>query len=454
MPGLTLGLAEMVSGIGSAELPARSCQAIRRGFADCVGVLLAGAGEEATRIVASMVPNASGPGCAPLIPSGRMVAARDAALVNGVAAHIHDFDDMSMHAHPSAVLVPAILAAGWAENASGRDALTAYAAGFELWAVLSECEPAHLQDRGFHPTAILGTLAATAAAAHLYRLDTPGIANAIAIAASLAAGVVANFGTMTKPLHAGRAAQNGLYAASLAEAGFTGSTDALEHPNGFLHAFFDSGRSSGKSFEWDGKWRLPGIGIDIKRHAIGGLSHRAADAMIALAETHALVPRDVAGIELRTGVAQTRVLRNPRPQTGLQAKFSMPFALAAALIARRIGLAELSDEFVLRPDVQAAIRKVSVVASGGESVDEPFRASERLTVTLNDGRVLSAESAPYQKGSWHLPLSDEEMLAKYTGCAGAVLEEERAKALYDALMRLEALDSLRALDDFMLVRDS
>lgn len=451
MPRLTLGLAEMVSAIGGAELPARSCEAIRRGFADCVGVLLAGAGEEATRIVASMVPDASGPGCAPLIPSGRMVAARDAALVNGVAAHFHDFDDMSMHAHPSAVLVPAILAAGWAENASGRDALTAYAAGFELWAVLSECEPAHLQDRGFHPTAIFGTLAATAAAAHLYRLDAASIANALAIAASMAAGVVANFGTMTKPLHAGRAAANGLYAASLAKAGFTGSPDVLEHPNGFLRAFFGTGRSSGKSFEWDGKWRLPEIGIDIKRHAVGGLSHRTADAMIALAEAHSLVPADVAAIELRTGAAQTRVLRNPRPQTGLQAKFSMPFALAAALIARRIGLAELTDSFVLRPDVQETIRKVSVIASSSEAVDAPFRASERLTVTLNDGRVLSAESAPYQKGSWHLPLSEEEMLAKCLGCAGVVLSRERAEAFYAALMRLEEIENLRALDQLGLV---
>lgn len=450
MPGLTLGLAEMVWEIGRADLPKRSQLAIRRGFADCVGALLAGSGEEATRVVASLVPDAAGVGCAPIVPSGRAVAARDAALVNGVAAHVHDFDDLSMYAHPSAVLVPTILAAGWAGRASGKAAVAAYAAGFELWAVLHEIEPAHLQDRGFHPTAVFGTLAAAGAAASLAGLEPPQTAHAIAVAASLAAGVVVNFGSMTKPLHAGRAAQNALFAVELATAGFTGSTDVLEHPNGFLHAFFASGRGSGRSFSWDGTWRLPEVGIDIKRYAIAGLGHRAADAMIALAEAHDLAPGEVATIELATGVTQTRVLRNPRPQTALQAKFSMQFALAAGLVARRIGLAELTDEFVARSDVQDAIRKVTVVAATADVVDKPLRLPEKLAVTMTDGRVLSTESAPYQKGSWRLPLSDDELLAKYLGCTEGVLEEGRARALYNALMRLDELDDIRSLDSLLL----
>ena len=233
MLAITRRSAEFVAGLQPADLPPRAIEAARIGMVDCVGVMIAGATEEPVAIVSAMVSTSRENDGAPTIPWGRLLSAPDAALVNGVAAHVLDYDDVALAGHPSAVLTPAILAEGWTLDASGEDALAAYIAGYELWAQLDDLEPGHLHERGFHPTAVMGTLAVAAACARLRRLDTERTQHAIAIAASLASGLVANFGTMTKSLHAGRTAQSGILAARLAAQGFTGAPDALEHRTGF-----------------------------------------------------------------------------------------------------------------------------------------------------------------------------------------------------------------------------
>lgn len=241
MAALTSDIAAFVTSVEADALPERCSYGARIGMIDCVGVMIAGAGEPAVQLIAAMVAASTQNEGAPEIPSGRNLAATDAALVNGVAAHALDYDDVGMDGHPSAVLTPAILAEGWSLGVSGNEAIAAYAAGYEVWALLQEIEPGHLHERGFHPTAIWGAIAAAAACAHLNRLTLEETRNAIAIAASLAAGVVANFGTMTKPLHVGRTAQAGVLAARLAKSGFTGSPDALEHSAGFMRAHSPSG---------------------------------------------------------------------------------------------------------------------------------------------------------------------------------------------------------------------
>src|ERR1043165_9549766 len=210
MPALTTDLATFVATIDPAAVPARATFGARIGLLDCVGTMIAGAEEEAGRLVAAIGPAYTGNDGAPEIPGGRNLSASDAALVNGVAAHVLDYDDVAMDGHPSAALTPAILAEGWALGSSGEEAVAAYVAGYEVWALLQELEPGALHERGFHPTAIWGTLSAAAACARLNHLDAGETTTAIAIAASLAAGTVANFGTMTKSLHAGRTAQSGV----------------------------------------------------------------------------------------------------------------------------------------------------------------------------------------------------------------------------------------------------
>ena len=196
MPALTSDIAEFVTSVEVGALPEQCSYGARIGMVDCVGVMIAGAGEPVVRLVTTTIATSTQNEGAPEIPSGRNLAATDAALVNGVAAHALDYDDVGMDGHPSAVLTPAILAEGWSLDVSGSDAIAAYVAGYEVWALLQEIEPGHLHERGFHPTAIWGAFAAAAACARLNRLTVEQTRNAIAIVASLAAGVVANFGTM------------------------------------------------------------------------------------------------------------------------------------------------------------------------------------------------------------------------------------------------------------------
>src|SRR3954451_11559933 len=342
MTALTSDIAAFVATVDAGAMPERCNFGARIGMLDCIGTMIAGADEEAVRIVAQMVATSTTNDGAPEIPSGRNLSASDAALVNGVAAHVLDYDDVGMDGHPSAALTPAILAEGWTLGASGEEAVAAYVAGYEVWALLQELEPGALHERGFHPTAIWGTLAAAAACARLNRLGAYETTNAIAIAASLAAGTVANFGTMTKSLHAGRTAQSGVLAARLAKSGFTASPDVLEHKAGFMHSHTDSGSPAVTRGDWGlgSAWRLEKMGINIKRYPICYATHHSIDTILHLAAEHDLDPNAIEEIHVRIGDAQDLMLRNRAPKTALEAKFSIEFAMASALVARRVGLRE------------------------------------------------------------------------------------------------------------------
>jgi 2-methylcitrate dehydratase PrpD len=446
--GITAKSADFVSGIGFADLPPRSIVAATMGFVDCIGVMIAGSREEAVRIVAAMAATGQPSDGAIEIPSGRHLSAPDAALVNGVAAHVLDYDDVAMAAHPSAALVPAILAEGYAQKASGREAITAYAAGYELWAQLVALEPGRLHVRGFHPTAVFGTLAAAAACARLRRLDPEKTLHALGIAASMASGLVANFGSMTKSLHAGRAAQAGVLAARLADRGFTASPDIFEHRTGFLRAFSPSGepRIEADVIDLGVNWRLAARGVDIKRYPTCYATHRCIDAMLELAQTHDLNPDQVSKINVRTGEAQLLLLRNPAPRTALEAKFSMEFAMSAALIARSVGLNQLTDDFVARPDVNAAFSRVHCTTTGEMmSGDELFAPDDRVSVTLKSGDVLDHSPIVYAKGSWQRPLTRGELGSKFRDCTAGILPRDQGSVLFEQLWDLQSLDSFRSL---------
>jgi 2-methylcitrate dehydratase PrpD len=446
-PLLTRAIAAFVSNIGFDDAPGRSIEAATLGFTDCLGVMMAGADEPAVRIVSGMLDTVTRRNAACQIPSGRLLSPSDAALVNGVAAHVMDYDDVAMAAHPSAVLVPAILAEGCALDASGKDAVTAYIAGYETWAQLDSLASDPLQNRGFHPTAILGAVAAGAACARIRRLDPERTAHAIGIAASLASGLVANFGTMTKSLHAGRAAQSGVVAARLATDGFTASPDILEHANGFLRAYFPPATLRfGATEELGVRWRLADRGIDIKRYPTCYATHRSIDAMLTLVQEHGLRPEAVSSIDVHTGVAQLRLLRNPAPRNSLEAKFSMNFAVAAALIARRVSLAELTDEFVCRPDVIAMAAKVRCTTTEDKMPgDELFAPDDRVSVRLASGEAIATPPVTHAKGSWKQPLGQKEIEEKFLECASVAIARDAARPLFERLWNLTDVLSLREL---------
>jgi 2-methylcitrate dehydratase PrpD len=253
--------------------------------------------------------------------------------------------------------------------------------------------------------------------------------------------VVANFGTMTKSFQVGRAAQAGVIAARLAQAGLTASLDALEHPLGLLVALSPEGKAERERpfVAAEKEWHIVAQGLNIKRYPICYATHRSIDAALGLVERHDLSPDRVARIRVSTGSTQLAMLRNSKPQTGLEAKFSMQFAMAAALVARRVGLSELTDEFVRRSDVQALFPRVSFTAIDGMD-GSAFAPADAVEITTHDGATLDSGPVKYAKGSHQRPLSRDELWAKFADCLGAQFADAAKSRVFEKLMMLDRLN--------------
>lgn len=448
MPGLTSQLAAFVARPGFDRVPDGAIRVIRSGFIDTIATMLAGRDEPVTRLVRDHVRGKrSSLAEASLLLGEERAGASEAALVNGVAAHALDYDDVALAGHPSTVLVPTVLAEGEAVGASGLAAIRAYLVGYEVWAELIGRESDSHHVKGWHPTGVFGTVAAAAAAANLRGLDEERSRHAIAIAASLAAGLTANFGTMTKPLHAGRAAANGIEAARLAQAGMTASPDAFEHAGGFLVALSPRGNvdrtrpAAGLGQEL----AILALGLSVKKYPMCYATHRVIDGVLDLARANGVKAADVARVEATIGLAQAGMLRNHTPVTGLEAKFSLEFAVASALMAGKVGLSELTDEFVGQPGVREAMGKLSIATTEARCPLEPaFAFSDRVVLKLRDGRTLDSGEIRFARGNAQLPLREEELRAKFMDCTSAVAELDAA-ALFDRLTRLETISSINEL---------
>jgi 2-methylcitrate dehydratase PrpD len=239
---LTAAYGAFISQLKYKALPPAVVGVVKQGFTDCIGVMLAGSRESVALAVEHVLCADQRTGPANLYFSAKKTSAPAAAWINGTAAHALDYDDVALKGcHPSAVLVPAILAEAQALNRSGRDMLVAYAAGYEVWADLIAREHGNYQRKGWHPTGVFGAIGAAAACASLHRLDKRAAAHAIGAAASEASGVMSNLGSMVKPTHPGKAAASGIYAARFAAAGISATEDALEHAQGFLAALSPAG---------------------------------------------------------------------------------------------------------------------------------------------------------------------------------------------------------------------
>ena len=335
-----------------------------------------------------------------LFGAGR-ASAPEAAWINGTAAHALDFDDVAQRGHPSAVLVPAILAEAEAIGASGEAMVLAYAAGYETWAELVRRESDQHHNKGWHPTGIFGAIGAAAACASLRRLDAEQAAHAIALGASQSAGLMSNFGTMTKPFHAGRSAHAGVVSARLAEKGFTAALDTLEHPQGFLAAVSPAGRIDRESaIEAGSVWKLARDGVAVKKYPLCYCTHRALDGMLDLLQADRVDAGKVSRVTVSTSPRYATILRNHAPQTGLEAKFSMEFAMASALIAGRASPAELTDDFVRRPDVQALMKRVVVKQDEREDPAVPGHAIYDEVTLETDGGPRPGSMQGHESARW------------------------------------------------------
>jgi 2-methylcitrate dehydratase PrpD len=446
--GLTRSLATFVAELELAAIPPGALTVVHTGFADCVATMIVGSSEDPPRILLEAL--APPPGNASLYLTGRRVPAPEAAWINGTAAHALDYDDVALRGHPSTVLVPAILAEAESLGASGAQMAAAYVAGYEVWAELAGRDPAQHHQKGWHPTGIFGPVGAAAACASLRGLDAGKTAHAIALGASHSAGLVANFGTMTKPYHAGRAAHAGVMAARLASAGFTASPDALEHPLGFLAAVSPKGTADRQSPARVGReWQVLKQGLSVKKYPLCYCTHRAIDGVLDMLAVQPVTPDNVESIRVSTSRRNVAVLRNSRPQTGLEAKFSMQFAMASSLVAGRVGLGELTNDFVQRPDVQALMPKVAVEPDDREDPARPGAAPyDVVVIETRDGRTLESARVTLERGSPEIPLTTDELWTKFASCLVTGNPELAARAVFDALMSLERQPNVAALRGF------
>jgi 2-methylcitrate dehydratase PrpD len=444
MPALTASLGRYIADLNLEDIPGHAQTIAKTGITDCVGVMIAGARDPVVALLDRELASSDGAALASLIPSGKKRNIEDAALINGAAAHVLDYDDVTLDGHPSAVLVPAIMAQGEHCGASGSELLTAYVIGYEIWAELLTREPVPLHRKGWHPTAVRGTIAAAAACAKLRGLSAERCQAALAIAGSMAGGLMANFGSLTKCFQVGRAAQSGVVAARLAEAGLTASPDALEHQSGFLAAFSPCGEPDlERDFDLRNRtWHLTGQGLNLKRYPICYATHRAIDAAIDLSTRHDIKPMDVAHVEVSTGEMQMLMLRNDRPKTAFEAKFSMQFAMASALVARNVGLPQLTDQFVHHPEVQALIPRVSATTTTETMNGSAFAPSDSVEVTMVDGQIFASGPVAHAKGSMQRPLARNEMRDKFTECVGDDLAPPGKTDLFDKLMNIEHLNGV------------
>lgn len=439
--GLTASLATFVAELDPEGLPDRALDIAVSGFVDCVAVLFAGwdaPAAEHMRKVAGVADWAD-PLAAPGLPSA------EDALHLAIAAHALDFDDTAIAGHPSAVLVPAILAELRGNPKSGREALAAWIAGYEVWAELNAREPDPLHGKGWHPSAVYGPPAAAAAIARLRGLDAEETTTALSIASAMTGGLVAQFGTWTKPWQLARAAEAGHAAASLAQTGMEAAPDALEHPRGLLAALSprDKARLDGPRAD---DLHVLAEGLNIKFYPVCYAMHRSLDGAAALAEEHDIDPSAVASVTVEIGATQAGLLHYRQPETVAQARFSLQFGIAAILLRRRCGLRELQEDFIRSDAVRALTPKIDMTLLAERSADEPAHSPwDRVTVRLQDGTELMSERVDFPLGHFRKPAPPEALKLKFDDCLAGRVPRDRADAIHSALAGLPGLQSTSTL---------
>lgn len=447
--------AEIVHFLVGADIRAFPDEVIRQGkrcLVDGLGVILAGSTTNSGRIVREHASAFAGlEEATTLGADSRRVPASLAALANGTSGHALDFDDTQLSKHPGRMYgllthptIPplcATLAVGERLSASGSRMLEAFLTGIEVECKIAEAiDPSHYK-RGFHTSATCGTFGAAAATAKLLGLDGKRAARAVGIAASMAGGIRANFGSMTKPLHVGRAAENGIRAADLAASGFTANESVLEGRWGFFQIL-------GGGFEpmvilgsMGNPHSIVDPGVSVKPYPCGVLGHPSMDAMLDLVVEHDVKPDQIERIRLRAGSNILEPLRYRTARTALEAKFCIPFMLASIAIRRSAGIHEFTDEFVASEPVQALMARAEPVHDSEVEARGYDRIRSVVEVHLKDGRRLVQASAEEYRGGPARPLSTEELERKFSECASLALPEAKIAEALRLIGRFEELSS-------------
>ena len=451
---LTARLAEKILSIDASHLTPLAVAQAKMCLLDAIGVTLAGRVENATRILLRTPGVATAPGRSLVFGTGIRTSALDAALVNGTAAHALDYDDFSrvMGGHQPVPLMPPLVALAEEHAFSGAKVLLAYVVGVEVEIRLARALGFHHYDKGWHPTSTLGTFGAAAAVAHLLGLDLAQTTTTLSIAASMAAGIKANFGTMVKPLHVGQCARNGLLAALLAQRGFDANEFALEHSQGFLNVYNGPGTFEvGKLFEdWASPLEIEGATIALKQFPCCGSTHPAITMMQKLAREEKITAGDVQRIEILPHGRRLRHTNTPEPQSSLEAKFSVQYVTARALLSGAVRLRDFEGEAYAEPEIRRLLEITEARPHPDMADDAPLQWGTEVIVWLNSGRKVSRRVDQLVGRGGDSPMTRDEMWDKFEDCAQRALSRERLPALFDLLQDLETVPDINLLTQLLV----
>ena len=454
--GLTKYVAEFVLNLKYEDVPADITSLGKKSILDGFGLALAGSIADSGPISRKYTEYfGTSREMSTLIGSSAKASPRFAAFVNGVSIHADDFDDTQLAiakdrvygllTHPTAPVLPAAFAIAEANNISGRELMAAYFAGVEVETKMAEAiAPRHYVD-GFHSTGTCGSFGSAAASSKLRHLTLEQTLHAFGIVGAEAAGLRENFGTMTKPFQAGHAAENGVAAADLAGFGWTAAPQILEAPRGFFHAYGGSFDLAAIQDRLGNPWTMANPGVSLKPYPSGSLAHPAMTAMLRLIQKYNIAVADIEKVDVGTNQNMPNALIHHRPQTGLQAKFSMEFCIAVLLLERKASLAQFTDAYVNRPEVKAMVERVNFYVDPVAEQAGYDKMTSLITVHLRNGGTLT-DRADFAKGSPADPMTMEEVNTKFRGCAEyAGWPKSKTDAIIESVGDLEHAHDVKQL---------
>lgn len=455
-PGLTKYVADFIVETKYEDIPADVLALGRKSVLDGFGLALAGSVSEMGPLVRRYIGSFPSPEAkSSVIGSPMRAPARFAALANGIFIHADDYDDTQLSVapdrvyglltHPTVTTLPTAFALAEMNGINGKDLMLAYHIGVEVECKIAEAIAPRHYESGFHTTGTVGTFGSAAVCAKLMRFNQKQTAMALGIAAAEGAGLRNNFGSMTKPFHAGRAAENGIVACDFASMGWTASEEILEARNGFFDAAaggFDPKVIMNKL----GKpWTLSNPGVSIKPFPSGSLTHPAMGEMQRLIRENNIKATDVEKVDMGGNSGMMGALLHHRPVNALQGKFSMEFCMAILLLDRKAGLNEFTDVVVQRPDVQELLRRVNFYVDPEAEKAGLNKMTSLLKIHLKNGQTISGQ-ADTAKGHPANPVSFEEEADKFRGCGEyAKWPAIKTEAAIQAVRNLEGLSSIGGL---------
>tara|TARA_B100001559_G_scaffold158811_1_gene133186 strand:+ start:109 stop:1476 length:1368 start_codon:yes stop_codon:yes gene_type:complete len=441
-------LAEFIVNTKSEDIPDDAYRAAREAIFDCIGVMLAGADQPLGKMIQKFVSDQGGAGDCTIVGSSMRTSQYMAALGNGTLGHALDYDDMGGFGHPSVALLPPALAIAEELDLTVKDLLTAYVIGFEAAAHLSRGSSSPQGTTGFHSTAIFGTMGAAAVAARLLGLDKEQTLTALGMAGSMPSGILQNFGTYTKPLHAGMTSRNGIMAGYLAKDGWKATDNFLESKVGWASAYLGAGNFDPQAMVNElGKTWLCATSIVIKKYPCCGSNHSSLDSLLSILNTNELDLNDIDEVEIDNFSSISHVLLYPRPTYGFQGKFSIHYNVATALVDKKIDMASFNDENLDRAEYTEAVEKVDIkIKSEWDSGRDGMMVSNPVKITLKDGTTLEEDTNRHvMRGTQANPLSEEEFKDKFYNCAILSLPKERVGSAIDSWWNADGSSKIRDL---------